>query len=247
MTGLLALVGGREHGPGCEPIDRAVLEATGRADPLVAIVPLASSLRTRARTIGRAVGWWDALGATPVTVGPDPAAARSLLDRADVIVMTGGVPDRLHERLTTSGLGRHIVQRWLAGTHLAGSSSGAMVIGSHRQTVRPPFAVRDGFGLLPNVAVAPHHELRVPRTVASWRARTHPHAVIVGIDEATGLVGRDGDFEVLGAGVVTVRRGAWTRVHHAGDQVDLRRLGSLPAPDPGHPAVLPVRALRSVP
>ena len=229
MTGLLALLGGREHGPGCEPIDRMVLEATGRPDPLVAVVPLASSLRTRARTVGRAVGWWDDLGATTVVAGPDPEATRRLLDRAEIVVLPGGVPDRLHHRLLGGGLGTHLVARWQAGVHLVGSSSGAMVVGSDRQTVRPPFAVREGFGLLPNVAVAPHHELTVPRSVAAWRARTHPHTVIVGIDEATGLVGRDGDFQVLGQGTVTVRRGAWVRVHHSGERIDLRRLGIVPA------------------
>lgn len=228
MTGLLGLLGGREHGPGCEPIDRLVIEATGRPDPLVAVVPLASSLRTRARTVGRAVGWWDALGATTAVAGPDADATHRLIDRADIVVLPGGVPDRLHHRLLDSGLVAHLVARWQAGVHLVGSSSGAMVVGSDRQTVRPPFAVRPGFGLLPNVAVAPHHELTVARTVAAWRARTHPHTVIVGIDEATGLVGRDGRFQVLGQGRVTVRRGAWIRVHGSGDELDLRRLGIVP-------------------
>lgn len=238
MTGLLALLGGREHGPGCEPIDRMVLDATGRPDPLVAVVPLASSLRTRGRTVGRAVGWWDDLGATTVVAGPDPEATRRLLDRADIVVLPGGVPDRLHHRLLGGGLDAHLVARWQAGVHLVGSSSGAMVVGSDRQTVRPPFAVRPGFGLLPNVAVAPHHELTVPRSVAAWRAHTHPHTVIVGIDEATGLVGRDGRFRVLGLGTVTVRRGAWVRVHRSGEQIDLRRLGIVPADTPATPVEL---------
>lgn len=241
MTGLLGLLGGREHGPGCEPIDRLVLEATGRPDPLVAVVPLASSLRTRARTVGRAVGWWDELGATTVVAGPDADATRRLIDRADIVVLPGGVPDRLHHRLLDSGLVAHLVARWQAGVHLVGSSSGAMVVGSDRQTVRPPFAVRPGFGLLPGVAVAPHHELTVPRTVAAWRARTHPHTVIVGIDEATGLVGRDGRFRVLGEGHVTVRRGAWVRVHGSGDEIDLRRLGIVPAAAPAVPTPLDTR------
>lgn len=225
MTGVLALVGGREHTPGCEPIDLAVLEATAVDDPVVAVVPLASSLRTRARAVGRAVAWWEGLGAHVVVAPPEPGRVASVLAAADVIVMTGGVPDRLFRQLVRSRTGDLIVDRWRAGAALVGSSSGAMVVGSMRQSVRPPFAVRPGFGLLPDVAVAPHHELAVPRRVAAARAWTHPHVIILGIDEATGLVGRDGGFAVHGVGCVTVRRGTWQRSWTAGSRVDLGALG----------------------
>lgn len=122
-------------------------------------------------------------------------------------------------------IGQHIVQRWRSGAGLAGSSSGAMVMAAWRQSTRPPFAVHPGFGLLPDVAVAPHHELRVPGAVAGLRARTHPHLVIIGIDEATGLVGRHGRFQVLGVGQVTVRRGTWRRSSTPGSVLELDRFG----------------------
>lgn len=227
MTGLLGLIGGREHGAGCEAIDRHLLDAVAHDDPVVAVIPLASSMRTRARTIGRAVGWWDHLGATTVVAGLDRTSTPRLLRRADVLVMTGGVPDRLYRRLLDGGLHTEIVARWRAGAHLVGSSSGAMVLAGVRQSVRPPFGVVPGFGLLPGVAIAPHHELGAPRTLAAWRSRTHPHALIVGIDEATGLVGRDGRFRVLGTGTVVVRRGSWQRTYLAGGTLDLARHGML--------------------
>lgn len=243
MTGLLGLIGGREHGPGCDATDRRVLAAVPHADPVVAVVPLASSLRTRARTVGRAVGWWEHLGATTVVTGPDLRATRRLLHRADVIVLTGGVPDRLHQRLVGSGIDADVVARWRAGTHLVGSSSGAMVLAGVRQSVRPPFGVLPGLGLLPATAVAPHHELGLPRAVATWRTRTHPHTLIVGIDEATGLVGRAGSFEVFGPGRVIARRGSWQRTYRSGDQLDLVRLGAPAPPGPvrADPAAFPVR------
>lgn len=224
MTGVLALVGGREHTPGCEPIDRAVLASTDVADPVVAVVPLASSLRTRARAVGRAVGWWEDLGAQVLVAPPETDRVAAVLGVADVIVMTGGVPDRLFRNLVRSRTGDLIVMRWRAGAALVGSSSGAMVVGALRQSVRPPFAVHPGFGLLPGVAVAPHHELGVPRRVAAARAWTHPHATILGLDEATGVVGRDGAFDVHGVGCVTVRRGTWRRSWAAGSRIDLGAL-----------------------
>lgn len=221
MSGLLALIGGREHHPGCEDIDQAVLVAARTSSPRVVIVPMASSLRTRARTVGRAVGWWDHLGATTIVASPDPETARRQLDSADVIVLTGGVPDRLERRLSDTSVGEHVVARWRAGASLVGSSSGAMVLAAWRQTVRPPFAVRTGLGLLPDTAVAPHHDLAIPRLVATTRARTHPHLTIVGIDDMTALVGRDGTFHVRGAGGVTVHRGTWQRRYRQGARVDL--------------------------
>lgn len=219
MTGLLALVGGREHTPGCEPIDHAVLEGAARVRPVVAILPLASSRRTHERTTARAVAWWEGLGARPRVVPGDPEAAAGALDDADVLVLTGGVPDRLHRRLAGTSLGALVIARWQRGAALVGSSSGAMVLGAYRQSVRPPFAVTPGFGLLPHVAVAPHHELDVPRAVAAVRGLTHPFATIVGIDEATALVGRSGAFVVRGVGRVTVRRGTTVQTWWPGQLV----------------------------
>lgn len=221
MTGLLALLGGREHHPGCEAIDRAILAAVPSSAARVAIVPMASSLRTRARTVGRAVGWWEHLGATPIVASPDPGTARRQLDAADVIVLTGGVPDRLGRRLCDTAIGDHVVARWRDGASLVGSSSGAMILAAWRQTVRPPFAVRTGLGVLPDTAVAPHHDLTIPRLVAATRARTHPHLTIIGIDDMTALVGRHGSFHVRGVGGVTVRRGTWQRRYPEGARVDL--------------------------
>jgi cyanophycinase-like exopeptidase len=257
VNGLLGLIGGREHGAGCEEIDRHVMDACEHDDPVVAVLPFASSLRTRARTIGRAVGWWERLGATTVVAGPDVRSTRRLLERADVIVMTGGVPDRLHQRLVDGALGVDVVARWRAGGHLIGSSSGAMVMASARQTVRPPFSVLPGLSLLSGVAIAPHHEQGLPRAIAAWRSRTHPHTLILGIDEATGLVGTDGRFRVLGVGTVVARRGTWQRTFRRGDSVCLRRLGAMsPVPDiarrpltsvPASITLPPVTALHAVP
>lgn len=225
MSGLMALVGGREHTHGCEAIDQSILAAARTPTPLVAVVPLASSLRTRARTVGRAVGWWEHLGASAIVTSPDPATARRQLDAADVIVLTGGVPDRLERRLCGTPIGAHVVARWRAGAHLVGSSSGAMIMAAWRQTVRPPFAVRPGLDLLPDTAIAPHHGLTVPRWVAATRARTHPHLTIIGIDDMTALVGRHDTFHVMGVGAVTIRRGTWQRRYAGGEQVDLAAHG----------------------
>lgn len=241
MTGALALLGGSEHGPGCEAIDRALLTATGAARPVIAVLPFASSLRTRARTVGRAVEWWTALGAVPLVAAPETGERSALVAHADVVVLTGGVPDRLHGRLLGTPLWRQVVARWHAGAAVSGSSSGAMLLGSARQSVRPPFRVVPGASFLPGLAVAPHHQQRGPRAVASWRTRTHPHLTILGIEDATALVALPGTegprWQVLGAGALHVRRGLHTRVYRGGDAVAPESLGLwMPARWPAAPA-----------
>jgi hypothetical protein len=105
-----------------------------------------------------------------------------------------------------------------------------MVLGEARQSVRPPFRIASGAGLLPGLAGAPHHQLLVPRRVAAWRARTHPHLTIVGIDDRTALVGDPSrELRVVGVGEVTVRRGAWVRAYPAGAALAPEELGLLPA------------------
>ena len=144
--------------------------------------------------------------------------------------------------------------RWRAGTPLSGSSSGAMVLGEVRQSVRPPFRVIPAFGMLQGVAVAPHHQRVVPRWLAATRARTHPHLTIVGVDDRTALVGtRSGELRVMGPGEVTVRRGSWWRTYPSGAVLAPEELGWVSrsvrrAPtDPVAPLVPPLVASASAP
>lgn len=225
--GPIALIGGSEHLPGCEAIDRWLLAASGSARPVVTVVPLASSIRTHGRAVERARSWWRAFGVEAVIAGPTAAARDRSIERADIIVLTGGVPDRLYARLHGSVIWQLILERWRQGTALSGSSSGAMVMASHRQSVRPPFRVAPGFGLITNAAVAPHHELNVPRRVAARRARQFPGLVIIGVDERTALIRtRSDEFRVVGSGGVTIRKDQTVDHYPRGSVVDLAAYGT---------------------
>jgi peptidase E len=217
VTGLLALLGGGEHTVGCEAVDAHLLTQVDSPRPVVTIVPLAAGPRARARTVSLAVTWWKQLGATVVVAPRAINGALQAVDEADIVVLPGGMPDRLHGRLVGTPLWHRIVDRWRQGTHVSGSSSGAMVLGRWRQSVLPPFALQTGFDLVPSVAVAPHYDQPVPRAFAAWRARTHPRLTIVGIDERTALVGREGSFRVFGVGGVTVRRHLALQTWQAGE------------------------------
>lgn len=225
--GPIALIGGSEHLPGCEAIDRWLLAATGSAIPVVTVVPLASSIRTHGRAVERARRWWRSLGVEAVIAGPTAAERDRSIERADIIVLTGGVPDRLYTRLHCSMTWQVIIERWRQGAALSGSSSGAMVMASHRQSVRPPFRVAPGFGLIANAAVAPHHELGFPRRVAGRRARQLPGLVIIGVDERTALIRtRSNEFRVVGSGGVTIRKGQTVDHYPRGAVVDLAGYGT---------------------
>jgi cyanophycinase-like exopeptidase len=244
VTGLLTLQGGNEHTPGCEEIDRHLRETADTHRPLVVVVPLASSIRTITRTVTTALDWWRAFDVdvrvAPVPRVPTPRAVAvaadhpetlALVEDAWLIVLTGGVPDRLLDRLAGTRLWSGIVSAWHRGAHLSGSSSGAMVMGTWMQSVRPPFPLRAGLGLLDQTAVAPHHDLTAVRSITSRRAQIHPWMRIIGIAERTALAGRGDTFTVVGSGHVTLLAAGRRRSFHQGSTVRLE----------------PVQALRSHP
>ena len=83
-------------------------------------------------------------------------------------------------------------------------------------------AVALGLGLVSGACVIPHHE----RFASSWAPRLSkalPEALVVGIDEETGLRfdGPTGSWEVCGRGAVTVYQSKGRRVHGPGSRVAL--------------------------
>lgn len=122
-----------------------------------------------------------------------------------------------------------MVQRWQAGMPLSGASSGAIVFCEWRQHLTWPSPLRlvHGFGLVAGCAVAPHHDLARAHRWATLVAHRHPELVILGIDERTALVGREGRFEVRGSGGATVLQRGGTVRHHAGEAVRLEHAAEL--------------------
>jgi cyanophycinase-like exopeptidase len=94
---------------------------------------------------------------------------------------------------------------------LAGCSAGATVLCGFQVTVRRPphfpLHYQTALGVVPGVAVFPRYD-RMPEAVAVLMILGAPGgATVLGIDEATAAVGRDGAWQVLGRGRVTVWRG----------------------------------------
>ena len=234
MKGAIALVGSGEFTPALESVDRELLAATGRPRPRVVILPTASipdgePVFQRWAEMGRQ--HFGALGAEvePVLVrdraaAQDPAHAQAI-GEADLVYLSGGKPDFLYEALAGTAVERALHDAHARGAILAGCSAGAMVLADRRLSVRRRFPFppswRPAFGLVPRVAVAPHYDA-IPEALMLLAILAAPRgSVVLGIDEETALVGRDGAWQVLGRGRVTVWRGRHRTSHRDGETIRL--------------------------
>ncbi len=220
MPGPVALVGAGEFLPVMADVDRELLGALGTRRPRVAILPTASypdgeEVFLRWAAMGEA--HFRELGAEVESVlvrdavdAQDPAFAQAV-GEADLIYLSGGKPDHLLRALAGSAVWRAARAAHARGAILAGCSAGAMVLCEHQARLRRrmPFPMRwdEALRVAPGVAVLPHYD-RIPEPVAAFMALQAPRGTIVlGIDEDTALVGRDGSWQVRGRSRVTVWRG----------------------------------------
>ncbi len=226
MTGPVALVGSGEFTPALESIDRELLAATGMRRPRVAIVPTASvpdgeAAFLRWAEMGRL--HFHALGAEVEAVlvrsraDADDAAHAQAIGEADLVYLSGGKPDFLYDTLAGTAVERALLSAAERGAVLVGCSAGAMVLADRRvrlgRRVPLPGGWAPALGIVPHTAVIPHYDA-LPEPLAALLALFSPRAgVLLGIDEETALIGRDGIWQVQGRGRVTVWRG-WRRTRY---------------------------------
>jgi cyanophycinase len=235
MPGPVALVGAGEFLPAIAGFDAGLLAATGRSRPRVAILPTASypdgeEVFTRWAAMG--VAHFGALGAEvePVLVrdraaADDPAAAQAI-GEADLIYLSGGKPTYLMSTLAGSAVGQAIAAAHERGAVLAGCSAGAMVLAERvfdfRVRLAPwPLHWRAGLGFVPGASVVPHYDAWPESLCALIVLQAPRGSVVLGIDEETALVGRDGVWQVHGRSRVTVWHGRRRDRYRAGDTFTL--------------------------
>lgn len=231
MPGPLALVGAGEFLPAMSAFDACLLETTGVTRPRVAILPTASYPDGEVvfqRWAAMGVSHFGALGAEvePVFVrdrasADDPAAAQAI-GEADLVYLSGGKPAYLVGSLADTAVGAALTAAHERGAVLAGCSAGAMALASHAFDFRVrfvPFPLRwaSGLGFAQGVSVVPHYDAW-PEPMSAMIALQAPRdAVVLGIDEDTAVVGRDGGWQVHGASRVTVWRGRRRERFRAGE------------------------------
>jgi cyanophycinase len=232
----VALIGAGEFLDGMAEFDRGLLEATGRARPRVVILPTASAPDGEATFQGWAemgVRHFSSLGAEvePVLVrtiveGFDSAALQAI-GESDLVYLSGGHARHLLSVLHESPIGRALQVANARGAVIAGCSAGAMAIAGRsvdfrvlpRAHIPLPFPLRwrVGLGLVDGVSVLPHYDAW-PEPISAFVALQAPRGgVLLGIDEDTAVVGRNGAWQVHGRGRITVWRGRRRERFRRGD------------------------------
>lgn len=226
MAGRIALVGGDEFREGCESMDEAILAATGKSAPTVLVIPTAAAFERPDIAARNGVRHFASLGADahPLMAldrkdAMDVGLA-SETDSADLVYLTGGNPSHLLETLSESALLNSITSALERGAVLAGSSAGAMVMGSWMRFREWRRALRIADG----IATLPHHERADPDSTLSELDTSAPKELnaVFGVDGRCGALSGPEGWTALGPGHVTVyRNGAWSR-YTEGDTFTIR-------------------------
>jgi len=215
--GPLALVGGDELNPGNEPQDE-VLVAAASGGPAFVLATAAGRQRPDL-AVRNARAWFKKLG---LAVDELPAIRRSDVtspknaERARAgrfFYLVGGDPGLVPKTLAGTALWGAIVEAWRDGAALAGSSAGAMALGEWtlirdrlpgdiRRLYRPALS------LVPGIAVVPHFDRFGGRWVdGALAGAPRDDVVLVGIDERSAALWRDGAWDAFGpSGVTTITR-----------------------------------------
>ncbi len=219
MVRRILLVGGDEFRASCAGMDRHVLGLTGEASPRVAIVPTAAAFENPGLAASNGVRHFTGLGASAfgldVVRREDAENPRIVaqLDGANVIYFTGGSPEHLHSVLAGSPLLEAVNEACEEGAIWAGSSAGAMVLGSVMRRPSSGSPVSPALDMVPGVMVLPHHERSDPHAVIEQLAGSATFGLtVLGIDGGSGVLLEPDGATALGAGNVTVyRSGEWRR------------------------------------
>ena len=242
-NGPLVLAGSGEFTPAMDEVDRDLL-STLRRQARVAIVPTAAGLEdTPTEWIAKGTQHFRALGAHPVPVpvlnkddAHDPRWCEAVAD-VDWVYFSGGNAGHLVESLAGSPFWSAVLARHRAGAIVAGSSAGAMMLGESTfvPLARGPdgfptrVVIRPALGLVSGVIVAPHFDILPERLLKQWSDLVPLGHRLLGIDEDTALVRRDGRWDVRGRGRVLVFRSLEDRVvYPSSASIDAQVLGALP-------------------
>jgi len=224
MPGQLALVGGDEFRTGCEEMDREIMRASGNDPAKVVVVPTAA-VTGPAKAANDGATHFGALGGDSGKLmllernhaeDPDFFAPATT---ADVVYFTGGSPEHLLETVVDSPFLKAVLESVEAGLVLAGSSAGAMAMGSMMRRPRAGGWV-ESLGVVSGVAVLPHHERRDQAETSKELQDTAPTGLtFLGIDARTGCLGTPNNWRVVGSGCVTVYQGSEWQIFYAGDKL----------------------------
>ncbi|HYD17303.1 MAG TPA: cyanophycinase [Patescibacteria group bacterium] len=228
----LIAIGGAEDKTGNMTVLKRVVAESGLEKPRVLVITSATSFPDEAaKKYQEAFG---RLGIEPVIHYVTREQAEDVMFakvavNADVIFFSGGDQSRLTAMLADTPLLATIMKRESEGAVVAGTSAGAaamsgmMIAGGRPKKAMKPGGLKigEGFGFTPDIVFDTHVDYygRVRRLFGA--AANDSRKTVIGLDEDTAIVMRDGKAEVLGAGDVSVLRDGELKRHKAGDRFSL--------------------------
>lgn len=213
-------VGGGEFAE-AEDILSEFLEDVGSSrDPRIVVVTVATSEPEKAAKKynnlfrGRGI---DHVETINVAVREDSYAdaAAKKIETADALFFTGGDQLNITTLLGGSPLYESITERVKDGIIVAGTSAGAammskwmIISGTSDEAPRVgAVEIAPGMDLVDSMIIDTHFSQRGRHGRLLTAIAHFPQALGVGIDERTGILIRDGEFRVVGEGVVTIVNG----------------------------------------
>ncbi len=229
--GPLALVGSGEYLPAMLEVERRLL---GDGPPRYVQIPTAAALEG-AESLDR----WAALGAEQAArlgvqavevravdrLSADDPELAAQVPGAGLVYLSGGNPPYCASTLRGTAVWAAARQAWLDGAALAGCSAGAMSLTSWVPDLRHPLRESDpGLGVVPRLRVIPHFDRFsswMPDLATRFLARAPEDVAVVGIDETTALVWRDGTWTVEGEQQVWLLTTRGRSAFRAGQRLEL--------------------------
>ena len=224
MAGSVILSGGNDFSPEGNALVKAVLSLARQPDPRLIVVPVAATDNPR-RAARNSTGAFSALGAKaePVLIA-DAATANdptesAPLESAHIVYLTDGNPLDAVTILAGSEALAKLGRAWQRGVVLAASGAAAMAL---CDLYWDSGVWEKGLGLLKGIVVLPHHEFLAGRFSAARLRQDLPAGyLILGLDNAMGVIIDGQQASVVGPEAVTVYRAEGEQEYADGDRFDL--------------------------
>ena len=214
---ILIAIGGGEMSDAREVLDEILRYLQAKRDPRITVMTVATN-ESEAASV-KYNGLFRRLGIRHVDIvdvsqREDSFAADSIkkVENADALFFTGGDQLNITSLLGGTPLHNLVHDRYKEGILIAGTSAGAammsssMIISGHSDS--PPkvsgVTIAPGMDMIDGTIIDPHFSQRGRHGRLLTAVAHYPQVLGLGIDERTAMVFRNGEFKVIGEGVVTV-------------------------------------------
>jgi cyanophycinase len=235
MNGYIALLGSGEYLPVMDEVDNFLLANCGANDrkPKVVCLPTAAGQESEAsikRWMRMGVEHFTRLGADVQAVSVTDADSAgqqkhaAIVEEADFVYFSGGNPMYLYQTLKDSLVWKAAMKVFERGGVYAGCSAGAMILGKEMPNFRSlGLGSIPAFGFVP-ATIIPHFDatpMFFKPIISAARMRLKENELLIGIDEGTAMLSKNGEWTVMGQASVHVLTKKDSTSYKAGEKFNL--------------------------